>query len=353
MSEPSGANEYKILRLVAPGTSVRDAIELVIRQGTGGLMVLGGGNKIDAISSGGFRLQGAAFSPQRLAELSKMDGGLVLDGEAETIIAANVHLNPDPTIDTDETGTRHRTAERVARQTGVPVIAISDSKELATVFTRSGKFELESPHSVLAQANQDVQSLERFRNRLDYAEDRLTRLEVDDIVLMRDVVQLLQRAGLVTSLGRDLDHFAVELGEEGGLIRLQITDLLDGVEELAGLVFRDYAKRPGRIKPLNRLAEARPSDLYDANRVAAALDLGPLDAHVSPRGLRLLDRIPRLPDSVQGSLVGHFADFQTLLHASVADLNRVEGVGKTRARQLRHYFNRLLEVAPHLDGDEE
>ena len=222
MSEPSGANEYKILRLVAPGTSVRDAIELVIRQGTGGLMVLGGGNKIDAISSGGFRLQGAAFSPQRLAELSKMDGGLVLDGEAETIIAANVHLNPDPTIDTDETGTRHRTAERVARQTGVPVIAISDSKELATVFTRSGKFELESPHSVLAQANQDVQSLERFRNRLDDAEDRLTRLEVDDIVLMRDVVQLLQRAGLVTSLGRDLDHFAVELGEEGGLIRLQI-----------------------------------------------------------------------------------------------------------------------------------
>ncbi|MDH3425965.1 MAG: DNA integrity scanning diadenylate cyclase DisA [Acidimicrobiia bacterium] len=353
MSEPTGPNEFKILRLVAPGTSLREAIELVIRQSSGGLTVLGGGPKVDAISSGGFKLAGATFSPQRMAELSKMDGGVVLDSDAEHILAANVHLNPDPTIDTEETGTRHRTAERVARQTGVPVIAISDSKDLATVFTRSGKFELESPTSVLAQANQDVQSLERFRNRLDDAQDRLTRLEVDDIVLMRDVVQLLQRAGLVMSLGRDLDHFAVELGQEGGLIRLQITDLLDGVEELAGLVFRDYAKRPGRIKPLNRLAEAQSSDLFDANRVAAALDLGPLDAHVSPRGLRVLGRIPRLPESVQTSLMRRFGDFQTMLHASAAELDQVDGVGKARARQLRHYFDRLLEVTPHLDGDEE
>lgn len=353
MSEPSGANEFKILRLVAPGTQLRDAIELVIRQKTGALIVLGGGSKVDGISSGGFKLNGAAFTPQRMAELAKMDGALVLDSEAENILAANVHLNPDPTIDTSETGTRHRTAERVARQTIIPVIAISDSKDLATVFTRNGKFELDSPTLVLAQANQDIQSLERFRNRLDNAAERLTRLEVDDIVLMRDVVQLLQRAGLVTSLGRDLDHFAVELGEEGGLIRLQITDLLDGVEELAGLVFRDYAKRPGRTKPLSRLAEAQPSDLFDANRVAAALDLGPLDAHVSPRGLRVLARIPRLPDSVQISLLRRFGDFQTMLHASAAELDEVDGVGKARARQLRHYFDRLLEVAPHLDVQED
>lgn len=344
-------NEFKILLLVAPGTGLRESIELIIRQQTGALIVLGSG-KIDSLSSGGFQLHGASFSPQRLAELAKMDGAIILDAGADQILAANVHLNPDAAIETLETGTRHRTAERVARQTGVPVIAVSDGKEMATVYTRSGKFELESPTAILAQANQNVQSLERFRRRLDETEDRLTRLEVDDVVQMRDVVQLLQRAGLVVSLGHDLDHFAIELGDEGGLIRLQIFDLLDGVQDLGQEVFGDYAKRPGRVRPLDRLADLPQGDLYDANRVAAALDLGPLDAHVQPRGLRLLSKVPRLPDSVRGALVSHFDSFQQMLNATVVELNQVEGVGRARARQLRRYFDRLLEVAPELEDDD-
>jgi diadenylate cyclase len=352
---PERDTTLEIRRALAPGTPLRNAIELILRQQTGALIVLGYGRDIEEICTGGFHLDGADFGTARLAELAKMDGAVITDESAEVIYRANVHLIPDASISTNETGTRHRTGERVAVQTGRPVIVISEDRQTVTVYSGSSQFELKSPTSLLAQANQNLLTLERFRRRLIDDEDRLTQLEVDDIVVYRDVVQLLHRAALVRHIGSDLEHYAVELGGEGELISLQIADLLTGVAETAALVYGDYSKKypPKHEQPLDLLSALTTEQLSDEGKVASALNLGSQDSPARPRGYRILDRIPRLPDAVKDSLVGRFGNLQRLLHASASDLDQVEGVGRARARQLRHYFDRLLDTTRGWDVEDD
>ena len=345
----------EVLRSLAPGTPLRNAIELILRQKSGALVVLGYGPDIEAICTGGFHLNGADFSPARLAELAKMDGAIITDEATEVIYRANVHLIPDPTIGTSETGTRHRTAERVAVETGRPVVIVSEGRSNAMLYIGREKYELRSPTALLAQANQNLLTLERFRRRLSEVENRLTQLEVDGITTYRDVVMLIQRAALVRRIGRDLEHYAVELGGEGQLTQLQLVDLLTGVMETAHLVYLDYSRAfpPKVSQPLDLVQDLDTDVLSDAPSVAAVLDFGPLDSQARPRGYRILNRIPRLPDAVKDSLVEHFGNVQKLLHASAGDLDQVEGVGRTRARQLRHYFDRLLDTSRGWDIDDE
>ena len=352
---PQKDKNLDIRRALAPGTPLRNAIELILRQETGALIVLGYGRDIEAICTGGFHLDGADFGPARLAELAKMDGAVITDESAEVIYRANVHLIPDPSIDTNETGTRHRTAERVAIQTGRPAIVVSQGRQTVTVFVGSRQFELRSPTALLAQANQNLLTLERFRRRLTDDEDRLTQLEVSDIVVNRDVVQFLQRAALIRRIGSDLENYAVELGGEGELIRLQLLDLLAGVGEAAQLVYADYSRRypPRTGQPLDLLDTLTTEDLSDESKVAALLDLGPQESQVRARGYRMLDRIPRLPDAVKVSLVGHFGNLPQLLTASVSDLDQVEGVGRARARQLRRFLDRLLDSSRAWEVEED
>ena len=344
-----------ILLALAPGTPLRDAVELILRQGTGALVVLGYGRDVEALCTGGFHLNGADFGAARLAELAKMDGAVITDDGAEVIYRANVHLIPDPSIATSETGTRHRTAERLALQTGRAVVVVSEARQTVTVYQSDQKAELRSPTTLLAQANQNLLTLERFRRRLTEEEARLTQLEVDDIVVNRDVVQLLRRAALARRIGRDLRHFAVELGGDGRLIHLQLDDLLTGVAETAELVYSDHSRTfpPNPAQPLELMDALDTEHLSDESRVAALLDVGPLENPTRARGYRVLARIPRLPDAVKDSLVVHFESLQALLYASVPDLDQVEGVGRTRARQLRHYFDRLLETTPGWELEEE
>jgi diadenylate cyclase len=345
----------EIQRSLAPGEPLRNAIDLILHQETGALIVLGYGTDVEAICSGGFYLNGADFSPARLAELAKMDGAVITDGAAEVIYRANVHLLPDSTLDTNETGTRHRTAERVAGQTGRPVVVVSEGRSTVTVYTSRGKYELRNPTTLLAQANQNLLTLERFRRRLSDAEAHLTQLEVDDLVVYRDVVLLLQRSALVQRVASYVEHYAVELGGEGNIIQIQVSDLLLGVHRTAARVYADYARvyPPDIEDPLEPLADIDTEHLSDPSRVAAQLDLGPLDSQARARGYRILDRLPRLPDAVKDSLVDRFGSLQGLLHASVADLDEVEGVGRTRARQLRNYFDRLLDTTRGWGIDED
>ena len=338
-------DSLEILRTLAPGKPLRVAIDLILRQGTGALIVLGYGTDVEAISSGGFHLNGADFSAARLAELAKMDGAVICDAASEVIYRANVHLLPDGAIRTEETGTRHRTAERTAKQIGHPCIVVSEERGTVSVFTQDGRYELRNPTTLLAEANQSLLTLERFRRRLADAEARLTQLEVDDLAVYRDVVLLLQRAALVQRVASYVENYAVELGGEGDIIHIQVDDLLLGVQRNAGLVYADFARSypPVIMDPLEVLAGIDTEHLSDPNRVAAQLDFGPLESQARSRGRRVLDRLPRLPDAVKDSLVARFDNLQGLLHASVSDLDDVEGVGRTRARQLRNYFDRLLD----------
>lgn len=344
---PKSADPLAVLGRFAPGTPLRDAIDLILRQGTGALIVIGHGEKIDIVSSGGFTLDAAAFTAQRVAELAKMDGGIVIDPEHDAITRANVHFIPDPTIRTLETGTRFRTAERLARQTGFPVLAVSEEgRSVAVVYSDSGRFVLQSPTDLLGEANQRLQSLERLRRQLDDSVDRLTGYEVDDVVFLRDVVLVLQRAALTLRLSVELETIAVELGGEAPLIRIQAADLVEGVEELAELVNIDYQRRKPRkgTSVFRRLDGLATEELYDVQRVAAALDLTPLEAQARPRGARALAGVPRLPEAVQESLLRRFGDYQSLRQASATELAKAEGVGRTRAKQVRSYLDRLGEV---------
>ncbi len=341
----SSRSGLDIRRALAPGTPLRNAIDLILRQETGALIVLGYGRDIEALCSGGFHLDGTDFHPARLAELAKMDGAVITDEAAEVIYRANVHLIPDRSLETKETGTRHRTGERVAKETGRAVVVVSEGRQTITVYTGDSTYELRNPTTLLAQANQNLLTLERFRGRLTDEESRLTQLEVDDIVVYRDVVQFLQRAALVQRIGVDLEHYTVELGGEGQLINLQLVDLLSGTGESAELVYADHARSypPDTKNPLDLMRTLTTEHLSEESRVAALLDFGPLENPTRSRGYRILDRIPRLPDAVQDSLVDHFETLQELLYASVSELDQVEGVGRARARQLRHYFDRLLD----------
>jgi diadenylate cyclase len=343
VSRAPDSNE--VLRRFAPGTPLRIAVELIHAQGTGALIVIGAGPALDALCSGGFFLHDAAFTAQRIAELAKMDGGIVIDDGKNLITRANVHFIPDPTIETNETGTRFRTAERMAVQTGNDVLAVSEEGWRTAVVYRNGqRYELARPADLLASANNSLNSLERLRRRLQSAEDRLTRAEVDDVVALHDVLTVLARAVLVSRMYSEIERTLVALGGEAGLISIQATDLIEGVAELAENVFADYRKRSGKRSVFDRLGEIPTDELHDLAALAGALGFSDVVEGLEPRGLRALARVPRLPDSVRQSLVGHFRGFQRLLHASVADLERVEGVGRTRAQQLRRFFDRMIDL---------
>ncbi len=335
---------------MAPGTSLRDGLERILRGRTGALIVLGHDAHVEGILTGGFTLD-VPFSPTALRELAKMDGAIVLDGDISRIHRANVHLMPDHTIPSEETGTRHRTADRVAKQTGAPVISVSQSMQIIAIYVGHIRYVLEDSGSILARANQALATLERYKTRLDEVSSTLSALEIEDLVTVRDVAVVAQRLEMVSRIAREIDDYVNELGTDGRLLSLQLEELVTGVEAERSLVVRDYQPAGRRTEAaaaavLTQLEALSPADLVDIACVSRAVGLGQgehLDGAVTPRGYRLLARVPRLPPSVVDRLVEHFETLQKLLSASVEDLQAVDGVGELRARSVREGLSRLAE----------
>ncbi len=337
------------LARIAPGTSFRDGLERILRGRTGALIVVGHDKEVEGILTGGFNLD-VPFAPTALRELAKMDGAIVLDRDISRIYRANVHLMPDHTIPSEETGTRHRTADRVAKQTGAPVISVSQSMQIIAVYVGAIRYVLEDSGSILARANQALATLERYKVRLDEVSSTLSALEIEDLVTVRDVAVVAQRLEMVSRIAREIDDYVNELGTDGRLLSLQLEELVTGVEAERGLVVRDYQSGGRRTQPAEEvLAELEgllPTELVDIAAVAKALGLGQgehLDGAVTPRGHRLLAKVPRLPTAVVDRLVEHFETLQKLLSASVEDLQTVDGVGELRARSVREGLSRLAE----------
>jgi len=338
---------------VAPGTPLREGLERILRGRTGALVVLGHDRIVESISTGGFALD-VGFSATRLRELAKMDGAVILDKEATRIMRAAVHLMPDPTIDTDEAGTRHRTADRVARQTGLPVISVSQSMRTIALYVDGQRRVLEATGEILSRANQALATLERYKLRLDEVSGALSALEIEDLVTVRDVAAVAQRLEMVTRIAREIEDYVLELGVDGRLLSLQLEELVTGVDVERELVVRDYAPLGGPVLAkarspqdlLGALGRLSAFDLVDIAAVARALELGNgehLDAALSPRGFRLLAKVPRLPGAVVERLVEHFGTLQKLLAATISDLQAVDGVGELRARSVREGLSRLAE----------
>lgn len=345
----NGSLALETLERLAPGTPLRQGLERIIQSGKGAIIVLGDGSKVAEISSGGFRLaQPVLFTPPKLSELAKMDGGIILDAQGDHILAANVHFVPSNDIPTEETGSRHRTAQRVAVQASVPVVAVSEGRRTASVYVGDSKIELRSPTSVAARVNQDLQTLDRLRRRLDEAENGLTSLEVSELVTYRSVVTLLQRAELVRRVGLGIEREAISLGDEGRLAYIQLADMVRGVEFLRDVTLRDYLptrRKSSLTKAAEALSAMDESDLDDPVRIARAIGFEDLDAPISARGYRLLSKVARLPDSVREELIKHFRQLPRMLSATVGDFEKVEGIGTARATHLQHYFQRVRSLA--------
>jgi diadenylate cyclase len=337
------------LAQVAPGRALRQGIDRILQASMGGLVVVGDGPEVLNICSGGFLLD-AAFSPQRLSELAKMDGALILASDASRIARANVHLVPDSSVHTSETGTRHRTAERVARSLEVPVIAVSHRMNTITVYVGEHRHEIEPIPRLFTRANQAIATLERYRNRLDTDGAALSTLEIEDLVTIRDVINVVQVLEGIDRIAEELERHIVELGEEGRLVRLQLVELISGVEHDRRHVVRDYRGDERKValdQVLDDLSALTTEDLIDPAEVAHALRLptAALDAGVAPRGYRMLAKIPRLPDQIIQNIVDRFGSLQKILRATIEDLDDVEGVGEARAQAIKEGLSRLAESA--------
>src|SRR5215813_1763435 len=350
LSERQDPRLLRALDVVAPGGALREGIDNIVHSRTGGLIVVGDLDDISHLLSGGIKLD-IDYTPAMLYQVAKMDGAIVLNGEATKIAWANVQLMPDPTILSVETGTRHRTAERVSKQTDALVIAVSQRREVVSLYVDGAKYILEDIPVVLAKANQALATLDKYRTRLDQVSTRLTALEFEGGATLHDVLTVLQRSELVTRMAVEIERYIVELGTEGRLIEMQLEETMVGTAADKAALVHDYLAQDTDedfAAALDQIGRLPHQDLLDFGRLAELLGydrkVNTLDYPVSPRGYRILGRIPRLPKLVVQQIVHEFGGLDEMLAATDAELETVEGVGEIRAKDIREGLRRLQEI---------
>ena len=338
------------LQMVAPGTLIRQAIDNVVRAKTGALFVFADETDVRPMISGGIDID-VELSPMILYELAKMDGAILLDPTGSHIIHANVQLMPNASIESQETGTRHRTAERVAKQIGALCISISAARDVVTIYVGPIRYIMEQIRVILDQANQALQTLEKFKSRLNQVSTSLAALEFEDAVTLYDVLSVLQRTEMVLVIVQEIERYIIELGNEGRLVELQLEELMVDVREDREAVLADYlpdltAERLAQARV--ELGSLRSEELLSLARLGSILGYEPgmnaLEVHVSPRGYRMLRKIPRLSRHAIEALLGRYGHLQAIIDASADDLASVEGMDISRARDVKEGLVRLREL---------
>jgi diadenylate cyclase len=338
----------EVLRFVAPGTDLRAGLENVLRAKTGGLIVLGYSNEIMGLVDGGFSIN-CEFSPASLYELAKMDGAIILSSDGKRILFSNAQLVPDSSIPSGETGIRHRTAERVAKQTGLLVVSISQRRNVITLYQGNFRYSLRDIGVILTKANQAIQTLEKYKSVLDQAMTNLGALEFEELVTLQEVSMVIHRIEMVLRIKAEINRYINELGTEGRLISMQLEELVSNVEEETYLLIKDYSK-DADCDPYSVLAELKKlsaDDLLENNTIVRLLgytgNINIQEETVSPRGYRILNKIPRLPSAIVNNLVEQFSDLPQVMMATIEELDEVDGIGEVRARAIKDGLMRIQE----------
>ena len=338
------------LRDIAPGTALREGLERIQRSHTGALIVLGFSPELQELCSGGFDLD-VEFTASRLRELCKMDGAVIIDPTNWRIRKANVQLFPDQSIPTDESGMRHRTAQRTAYQTHLPVLSVSASMRLISIYVGKYHHIVEEPEALLSRANLAVDTLDRYSQRLDEVLQTLTILEMRDSATIRDVATVMQRMEMIRRITSEINEYLEELGSEGRLLALQVDDLVRGAGSERALVLRDYIRDSSAVATAEAaLSELASDRLVDLAAIANVLGLGvydpsDLDRMIQPRGVRALSLVPRLPWNVIKEITSHWENLADLREASVEDLQQIEGIGPYRAKLIRETLENQFSMA--------
>ena len=338
------------LQDIAPGTPLREGLERIQRSHTGGLIVLGVSPELEEMCSGGFDLD-IEFTASRLRELCKMDGAVIIDPTDWRIRKANVQLFPDQSIPTDESGMRHRTAQRTAYQTHLPVLSVSASMRLISIYVGKYHHIVEEPEALLSHANLAVDTLDRYSQRLDEVLQTLTILEMRDSATVRDVATVMQRMEMIRRITSEINEYLEELGSEGRLLALQVDDLVRGSGSERALVLRDYTRDASAVSTAEAaLSELASDRLVDLAAIANVLGLGvydptDLDRTIQPRGVRALSLVPRLPWNVIKDITSHWENLADLREATVEDLQQIEGIGPYRAKLIRETLENQFSMA--------
>ncbi len=334
------------LKLLAPGSELRAGVNDIIKGHLGALIVIADREEIEPLVSGGLDVD-IPFSPQMLYELAKMDGAILLDAGLARILIANVHLMPDAAVPTSETGTRHRTAERVARQTGAIVIAISQERDTVNVYTGGARYQLDSISEVLAKATQGLSTLQNRRTQLDRAADDLTLQELVGDVVIDDVLTVLQRSEMAARMIGEIERNVAELGLDGRLVAMQLSELSDGVLEERIATIRDYRNAETTAdddEVVQRLADLRYSDLVVVRKLAETLGYEAAagsEGALRPRGYRALARAADLDHAETAQVIAAFPSFDALMRATLRELEAVDGLAQARAGDVQQGLRRL------------
>ena len=339
----------ELLRIMAPGTPLREGLENILKARTGALIVIGDSETVMNAVEGGFYIN-KEFSPARLYELAKMDGAIVVNKDLSTILYANTLLIPEPSIYTEETGTRHKSAERFAKQTGEIVVCISQRRNIITLYKGSRKYILRDTSTILTRANQALQTLEKYVAVLGTAANNLSILEFEEIVTLNDVAKVIQRTEMVMRVVAEIERYIVELGNEGRLIRMQLEELMAYVEEDGRLVVEDYMIHSDNITAddiMKRISTFAYEELMDITCICHALGFYkvpcPTDSYLMPRGFRIMSKVPRVPMTIARKLIDIFGNLQGICKASVAQIDGVEGIGELRAKAIKEGLRRVRE----------
>ncbi len=329
------------IKLISPGSPLRKALDDIMRANTGALIVLlDNPEEYKDVIQGGFKID-VPFEPEYLYELSKMDGAIVISEDVSRIYFANVHLIPDPTIPTFETGMRHRTAERFAKQLGKVAIAVSRRRNLITLYYKSHKYVVNDTALVISRVTQAINTLEKYRKNFDKLLMELDIMELENRTTVFDVAKVMEKGVMVLKISEEIKPFLVELGEEARLAKMQVEELTENASDILELLVMDYSEseieKERAEEIIENLAKSPTLDLVKIARslgysVQATSQLD--DIQVEARGYRLLKYIAKIPMSISRKVVEMFRNIFSISQASIDDLKSVEGIGNKRARAI-------------------
>ncbi len=335
----------KILAAVAPGSKLREGLDNILDGQKGALIVVGIDEEVEKVLDGGFSLN-CEYTPERLFELSKMDGAIILDDNIEHILYANVHLQPDKRYLTDESGTRHRTAQRIAKQLDRVVIAISERKRVLTLYKGDIRYKLRTAEELMSESSQGINTLERYRYVLDKALINLTLLELDGMATVEEVCIVLQKFEMFRRIKNEIAEGLYELGSEGKLLRLQLEDLVFGLKDEKIEFLKDYYAEEEECdeeKLVKDLSALDDSELLDLAKLSALLGYGKtvksLDNPVTTKGYRLLSKFGKLTKKDVDSLVEHFGELSKIQEATMEEICEV--LSKFKANSVKRGFERV------------
>ena len=333
-----------ILAKVAPGTPLRAGIDNILAAGIGALIVIGYDDEVEKVRDGGFNIN-CKYSPEKIFELSKMDGAIILSEDCTEILYANVHIQPSKIYTTTESGTRHRTAERTAKQLKREVIAISERKKVVTLYKGDIKYRLNNLEELNIEVSQYLKILESYRHVLNRNLDNLTILELDDLVTVLDVANVLQRFEIVRRIRAELSRYLVELGTSGRAAGIQVSELIFELDLEEENFLKDYLEDEIEINDVKKiLSSLSDSELLEIENLAFALGYNKsytvLDNKINAKGYRILEKISKLTKKDVEKIIITFNNIADLQEASDDDLVAIK-ISKFKIKALRAGINRL------------